>query len=79
LSDWSSYITGQFLLVDGGLAAKTAYAAPTDSIPVFLESGDVRAELNDTFSRHRAVSEITNQLAVLIVRILAGVVGFSFA
>jgi len=27
----------------------------------------------------RAVSEITNQLAVLIVRILAGVVGFSFA
>ena len=51
LSGLGGYITGQCLVVDGGLSLRSSHYGPNDSIPEFLESGPARERLRSTFER----------------------------
>lgn len=51
LSELGSYITGQCLVVDGGLSLRSSHYGPYDSIPEFLESEPAREGLRSTFER----------------------------
>lgn len=51
LSDAGSYVTGQCIAVDGGLALRASHHGPVSSIPEFLESDSTRARLTETFDR----------------------------
>ena len=51
LSELGSYITGQCLVVDGGLSLRPSHYGPNHSIPVFLESEPTRERLRSAFER----------------------------
>ena len=51
LVDLSSYITGQNVVVDGGLSLRAPHDGPRHNIPEFLESEPARQELQETFER----------------------------
>jgi NAD(P)-dependent dehydrogenase (short-subunit alcohol dehydrogenase family) len=51
LSELGSYITGQCLVVDGGLSLRPSQYGPNHSIPVFLESEPTRERLRSAFER----------------------------
>ena len=51
LSELGSYITGQCLVVDGGLSLRPSHYGPNHSIPVFLESEPTRERLRSDFER----------------------------
>lgn len=51
LSDLGSYITGQCVVVDGGLSLRQSHYGPHDNLPEFLESQPTRARLRSTFRR----------------------------
>lgn len=53
LSGLSSYITGQAIVVDGGLSLRGPHYGPRDNIPEFLESEPMRRTLRDTVGRLR--------------------------
>ena len=51
LSEFGGYITGQCVVVDGGLSLRSSHYGPYHSIPEFLESEPARARLRSTFER----------------------------
>lgn len=51
MSEFGSYVTGQCIVVDGGLALRAAHYGPHHNIPEFLESRPTRARLRETFDR----------------------------
>lgn len=51
VSDWSSYLTGQVIVVDGGMSSRRTFYAGEQNIPVFLESEDIRDEMRRAFHR----------------------------
>jgi NAD(P)-dependent dehydrogenase (short-subunit alcohol dehydrogenase family) len=51
LSELGGYITGQCVVVDGGLSLRSSHYGPNHSIPAFLESEPTRERLQSTFER----------------------------
>ncbi|NIY64197.1 SDR family NAD(P)-dependent oxidoreductase [Streptomyces malaysiensis] len=51
LSELGSYVTGQCVVVDGGLSLRQSHYGPHDNVPEFLESQPARARLRSTFRR----------------------------
>lgn len=51
LSELGGYITGQCVVVDGGLSLRSSHYGPNHSIPAFLESEPTRERLRSTFER----------------------------
>ena len=51
LSELGGYITGQCVVVDGGLSLRSSHYGPYDNIPEFLESEPAREKLRSTFER----------------------------
>lgn len=52
LSELGRYVTGQCLVVDGGLSLRMGHYRPTDNLPEFLESSSARERLRTTFDAH---------------------------
>lgn len=57
LSELGSYVTGQCIAVDGGLALRASHYGPHNYIPEFLESEPTRARLRETFDRMTAAND----------------------
>lgn len=51
LSELGGYITGQCVVVDGGLSLRSSHYGPNHSIPAFLESEPTRERLRSAFER----------------------------
>ena len=51
LSELGGYITGQCVVVDGGLSLRSSHYGPYHNIPEFLESEPAREKLRSTFER----------------------------
>ena len=51
LSELGGYVTGQCVVVDGGLSLRSSHYGPNHSIPAFLESEPTRERLRSTFER----------------------------